>query len=110
MAAIIVIGDSGIEVARYIASTLDHDLIISPTIPRETLLDVGSNFHVLLSATTRDNDYSIELLKEKQPCFTERGHDWWFDVLPIPKKDIRADMIPCGDRSPPWGGSKISSM
>lgn len=51
-------------------------------------------------------------IKPKQPCFTERGHNWWYYDLfaPIPEKDLKINRIPCGDRSPPERINTLSSI
>lgn len=57
-------------------------------------------------STIVHDDWSFEVLKKKQQCFTERGHNWfYYDIfMPIPEKDIKISMSPCGDRSPPNKG------
>lgn len=62
------------------------------------------SFNQLLNIIeTKSTECTDFLPKPKQPCFTERGHDWWtYTVfLPIPEKDINISRIPGGDRSPP---------
>lgn len=65
---------------------------------------LNSVFNIIVSDTSCYVDLPvIDIQEPKQPCYIERGHNWWYYnvFLPIPEKDIRKDKVPCGDRSPP---------
>lgn len=52
---------------------------------------------------TASRDLEWIYIEPKKPCFTERGHNWWYyDLfLPIPEKDLNIRRVSCGNHSPP---------
>lgn len=81
--AIIVIGENGTQVARFLSPTGNDHIISVSGADNIDLLNVARSF----------NNISVSLINPKQPCFTDRGHDWWMQdkFLPVPKS-----ILTCG--------------
>lgn len=84
------IGDSG----NWIITTRDVNDI--------TTTD-GYSYNRNYDFTAREESWFEPFPQPKQPCYYERGGDWYYyDVfLPIPQHDLNMREVSCGNHSPP---------